>query len=36
MVGDFLADKMGYKKVFELEGGILNWKRHNKPLVPPK
>ncbi len=35
MLGDFLSDKMGYKKVYELKGGILNWRRHNKPLVPP-
>ncbi len=34
MVGDFLSDKLGYKKVYELKGGILNWKRHNKPLKP--
>ncbi len=34
MVGDFLSDKLGYKNVFELKGGILNWKRHNKPLKP--
>ncbi len=35
IVGNFLSDKMGYKYVYELEGGILNWKRHDKPLVPP-
>ncbi len=35
MVGDFLSDKMGYKNVYELKGGILNWKRHNRPLVKP-
>ncbi len=34
MLGDFLSDKMGYKNVYELKGGILNWRRHNKPLKP--
>jgi len=36
MVGDFLSDRMGFKKVYELKGGILNWQRHKKPLVPPE
>ncbi|WP_457599171.1 rhodanese-like domain-containing protein [Hydrogenimonas sp.] len=35
MVGDFLSDKLGYRNVYELGGGILNWRRHHKPLVPP-
>ncbi len=34
MLGDFLSDKMGYEKVYELKGGILNWRRHHKPLKP--
>ncbi|MCF6201939.1 MAG: rhodanese-like domain-containing protein [Hydrogenimonas sp.] len=36
MLGDFLSDKLGYKKVYELKGGILNWKRQSKPLKPLK
>ncbi len=35
MLGNFLSDKLGYRKVYELEGGILNWRRHRKPLEPP-
>jgi len=31
-LGDFLSDKLGYEKVYELEGGILNWIAHRKPL----
>ena len=34
IVGEFLADKLGYKSVFHLKGGILNWIAHNKPLRP--
>ncbi len=33
MVGNFLADKMGYNKVYHLKGGILNWIAHKKPLA---
>ena len=33
-VGDFLADKLGYEKVYDLRGGILNWLNRRKPLVP--
>ncbi|WP_457596278.1 rhodanese-like domain-containing protein [Hydrogenimonas sp.] len=33
-LGDFLADKLGYEKVYQLEGGILNWMAHRKPLEP--
>ncbi|GEM_PF-297618 len=33
MVGDFLSNKLGYKKVYQLKGGILNWIAHNKPLI---
>ena len=34
LVGNFLADKMGYEKVYHLKGGILNWIAHKKPLAP--
>ena len=34
VLGNFLSDKLGYKKVYHLQGGILNWKRHGKPLKP--
>ena len=32
MLGNFLSEKMGYKHVFHLTGGVLNWKAHSKPL----
>ena len=35
-LGNFLSEKVGYKNVFHLSGGILNWKTHGKPLVPYK
>ena len=34
MLGNFLSEKLGYKNVYHLQGGILNWKRHGKPLKP--
>ncbi|WP_353661753.1 rhodanese-like domain-containing protein [Hydrogenimonas sp. SS33] len=34
MVGNFLSGKLGYEKVYDLQGGILNWMAHHKPLVP--
>ncbi|WP_201352376.1 rhodanese-like domain-containing protein [Hydrogenimonas urashimensis] len=34
MLGNYLSDEMGYRYVYQLAGGILNWKRHNKPLIP--
>ena len=35
-LGNFLAGKAGFEKVYELEGGILNWRAHGKPLAPYK
>jgi len=32
MLGNILSDKLGYKYVYHLKGGILNWKSHGKPL----
>ena len=32
LLGDFLSKRLGYKKVYQLRGGILNWKAHHKPL----
>jgi len=34
MLGNFLADRLGYQNVYHLRGGILNWKAHGKPLKP--
>ena len=34
IVGNFLSEKLGFKKVYHLKGGIVNWKSHDKPLVP--
>jgi len=34
ILGNFLSDKLGYKEVYHLKGGILNWKAHGKPLKP--
>ena len=34
MLGNFLSDKLGFKEVYHLKGGILNWKAHRKPLKP--
>jgi len=34
MLGQFLSQKLGYKKVYELAGGIMNWKAHGKPVAP--
>jgi rhodanese-related sulfurtransferase len=34
MVGNFLSEKLGYRNVYHLSGGILNWKQHGKPLKP--
>lgn len=33
-VGHYLRDKLGYQNVYELKGGILNWKQQAMPLVP--
>jgi rhodanese-related sulfurtransferase len=33
-LGNFLSNKLGFEKVYELKGGILNWKAHRKPLKP--
>ncbi len=35
-LGTYLADELGYGNVYHLTGGILNWKRHDKPLIPYK
>jgi len=35
-LGSFLANKAGFEKVYELRGGILNWRAHGKPLIPYK
>ena len=35
-LGNYLADELGYENVYHLTGGILNWKRHDKPLIPYK
>ncbi|WP_456380844.1 rhodanese-like domain-containing protein [Hydrogenimonas sp.] len=34
LLGNHLSDELGYRNVYELTGGILNWKRHKKPFVP--
>jgi len=34
MLGQFLSQKLGYKKVYELAGGIMNWKARGKPVAP--
>jgi rhodanese-related sulfurtransferase len=33
MVGQFLANQMGYKNVYDLKGGIVHWKRSGKKTV---
>ena len=33
MVGQFLSNQMGYKKVYDLKGGIVHWKRSGKKTV---
>lgn len=35
-LGDYLSEELGYENVYHLTGGILNWKRHEKPLIPYK
>jgi len=32
-VGEFLADRLGYKNVMHLKGGIYAWIRENRPVV---
>jgi len=32
LLGNFLSNKLGYKNVYHLQGGIINWKLHAKPL----
>ena len=34
ILGDFLSDKLGFKEVYHLKGGIVNWKAHRKSLKP--
>ncbi|SFO93336.1 rhodanese-like domain-containing protein [Hydrogenimonas thermophila] len=34
LLGNFLSNKLGYKEVYHLKGGIINWKAHGKPLKP--
>ena len=34
ILGDFLSDKLGFKEVYHLKGGIVNWKAHGKQLKP--
>ncbi len=33
-VGRFLSEKMGYKKVYHLDGGMLRWMAERKPVAP--
>jgi rhodanese-related sulfurtransferase len=33
-LGNFLNEELGYENVYQLKGGILNWRAHGKPLVP--
>jgi len=33
IVGDFLANQLGYKNAMHLAGGIYAWMRENKPVV---
>ena len=33
MVGQFLSNKMGYKNVYDLKGGIYHWRRSGKQTV---
>jgi rhodanese-related sulfurtransferase len=34
-LGNYLADELGYR-VYDLRGGINNWRAHGKPLIPYK
>lgn len=35
-LGNFLSDKMGYRNVYQLTGGVLNWMAHGKPMIDYK
>lgn len=33
MLGNFLSEKLGYKKVFHLENGIKSWIKEQRPTI---